>query len=208
MGCIGLFICLYKCNNINYNELNLSNKVINDVPLKYINKNNIINGAIATISDWIGEEIIEERRHKNVIYKTIIHLNNNIDPNFAKSLSVKIIKECAKYNLDWMLMTSIMYQESKFNPMAVNNQGIGLGQIEPLWSKKFNYQHGALWDWRFNIEIMAKIMNHYKLESNNNDNIYWASAYHSYTPKYRNRYHKAIINHYKKILKYNIGVYK
>ena len=95
-------------------------------------------------------------------------------------------------------MVVILKQESNFKPTARNGDGIGLGQIEPLWADYFDYKHHRLWDWRFNLETTYKILKYYK-KNRKADGIRWASAYHSMTPKYRNRYYSKIKGYWNRI---------
>lgn len=141
---------------------------------------------------------IDENVRKNIV-SSIIKLSPTIDQRWANELSSKIYETSIEYGVDWKIIVSIIKQESNFNCNAKNNRGIGLGQIEPLWAKYYGYRHQDLWDWRFNVEMTTKILAYYKQERGS-DGDYWVSAYHSLTPRYRQRYWSKFKQHYKKVI--------
>lgn len=62
-------------------------------------------------------------------------LNNNINTELSIKEYIKI--ECAKRNLDYRIIYSIIEQESKWNENAVGDSGdsLGLMQIQSRWHK-------------------------------------------------------------------------
>ena len=51
-----------------------------------------------------------------------------------------VVKYSAEYNVDPVLLTSLIYAESRWNPKVESRAGAcGLTQIIPKWSRKFGY---------------------------------------------------------------------
>ncbi len=76
--------------------------------------------------------------------KSIIrHKTYRIEPNKPISPFDELVKKNAiLYGLDWRLVTSQMYQESKFNPRARSRAGaLGLMQVLPRTAHQMGYQN-------------------------------------------------------------------
>ncbi len=135
------------------------------------------------------------------ISNAIQKLTPTIERQWCTKLSTQISAVSHYYNIDWRILVVVTKQESNFDSKARNRHGIGLGQIEPLWAKFYGYKHQDLWNWKFNVETMGRILAYYKAKQNVTTSPYWATAYHSLTPKYRQRYWRKIQKHYEVIVK-------
>ena len=60
--------------------------------------------------------------------------------DFACTQMEAVVKYSEKYNVDPVLLTSLIYAESRWNPKAESKVGAcGLTQIIPKWSRRFGY---------------------------------------------------------------------
>ena len=61
--------------------------------------------------------------------------------------------------LDWLLMSAIAYNESRFESDLISNQGaIGLMQVMPRVGKQFNVEKEHLTDPETNIRLAGRIL--------------------------------------------------
>lgn len=62
--------------------------------------------------------------------EAITKLQPKLDEKMAKRISVEIITRCLEKNLDPILVTALIWRESRFNPMAHSSKGaVGLMQV-------------------------------------------------------------------------------
>ena len=71
------------------------------------------------------------------------HREERVAPGSQLSPYDELVKpRSVKYDFDWRLITSQMYQESRFNPLAKSNAGAqGLMQLLPRTAKEFGYHN-------------------------------------------------------------------
>jgi len=74
-----------------------------------------------------------------LICTAIIALNMP-NADFACKHMDSVVKYSEKYNIDPVVLTSMIYVESRWNPKAESHAGAcGLTQVIPKWSRKFGY---------------------------------------------------------------------
>jgi soluble lytic murein transglycosylase-like protein len=89
------------------------------------------------------------------IYKLRMH--QKLHPSQVQDLSTTIDALARYYNLDPMLLVSLVAVESSFNPTAISSSGaIGLGQLKPDTARWLGVQNP--WDMRQNLWGVAKYM--------------------------------------------------
>jgi hypothetical protein len=69
--------------------------------------------------------------------EAITKLQPKLDEKMAKRISVEIITECLRKSLDPILVTALIWRESRFNPMAHSSKGaVGLMQVRyKIWKE-------------------------------------------------------------------------
>jgi soluble lytic murein transglycosylase len=79
------------------------------------------------------KEIHKDSKIKTFIQDIILKINSDIDSNESYILAEEIVRVSNKYdNVTPTLLTSIIYQESKFKNNSISHRGAtGLGQIMP-----------------------------------------------------------------------------
>ena len=121
---------------------------LNDnVPYAYIlRKNNPqllskINAYIRKIYRKTFYNVVKNKYFSNTSRKEK-HRESRLIQGSALSPYDSLVKENAdKYKFDWRLITSQMYQESRFNPKARSNAGaLGLMQVLPKTANELGYQ--------------------------------------------------------------------
>lgn len=71
---------------------------------------------------------------KNAISLLIMSKNGDIPFDLVEKMSDSIVRTSIRYDFDPLLITSIIYKESEFNPFAISSAGaIGLMQIMPKY---------------------------------------------------------------------------
>jgi len=74
-----------------------------------------------------------------LICVAIISLNMP-NADFACKHMDSVVEYSEKYNIDPVVLTSLIYVESRWNPKAESHAGAcGLTQVIPKWSRKFGY---------------------------------------------------------------------
>lgn len=87
-----------------------------------------------------------------------------IDPSMAERRTISaydaMMRRIAREEgLDWLLMSAIAYNESRFESDLISNQGaIGLMQVMPRVGKQFNVEKEHLTDPETNIRLAGRIL--------------------------------------------------
>ena len=128
------------------------------------------------------------------ITQTIIHLKTVGNKQYISwkkaNYQANIIYRVAeKYNLDWKLIVSIAFVESSFNQFLGPKLEWGPMQVSPS-------------TWKYTCKYLPKTIEggydcgarYLKLMKNRHGHRrVWFPYYHSYTPKYKNRYFNKVI---------------
>lgn len=138
----------------------------------------------------------------------MIHLQPRLKKNQkeARELSKAIRLASNKYNLDWKLITAILFRESglKKDPQNCYSKpekcslDLGVGQIrKAVWDRNPNMVFDRkllLTNYSYNVEAVAKILNYYRTKYSHKD-VVWFGRFHSATLKYKTAYLKALSKH-------------
>jgi len=93
---------------------------------------------ISSLNDYLEARKIEEKDNlKKCLFETVKKLQPKIDSQIANHIVDSIIEECKEKNIDPILITALIYVESKFDPMAISKKGaIGLMQVRyEIWKE-------------------------------------------------------------------------
>jgi len=132
-------------------------------------------------------------------YASVIQTYNpHLLKSFTLRLADKILVLSKEYDIDPILVMSVLAQESHFNPKVVNGDGVGLGQIETkYWGTYFDFEKQDLWDWEFNLVTTFKILQ--VMKDNHGKHHDWVAFYHNaYNPR-RSQYHRLFNRRYSRI---------
>ncbi len=123
----------YKVYKRYYPELAIAFNLSNNEPLAWAVSKNVDDSLVKKINDFLKYMEISERLNE-LSEKHFGHRNNFSfvgSRNFLKDIIVylpkyeKLFKEAAeKYNLDWRLIASVCYQESRWREDAVSYTGV------------------------------------------------------------------------------------
>lgn len=90
-------------------------------------------------------EIDKHEVERNKVINVISQNNPELTTEQVEGYADNIVKLSQDYELEPMLITSVMYQESRFDPNAISCCGaIGLMQVMPSTGKIFGYSRGDL----------------------------------------------------------------
>lgn len=91
-----------------------------------------------------------------------IQLKKKAAPNAvpAQELAPAILRASLKYGLDYHLLTAVILVESRGVSTAYNKRSHdhGLGQINAKTAGKLGLSMACLYDWRCNLDAMARIL--------------------------------------------------
>jgi hypothetical protein len=142
------------------------------------------------------------------IQKAIEHLQPALTKEKSRKLAKAIERETDKHDLDWRLVTAILFQESSLrvdpqncltNPNRCTGD-YGIGQVRySIWSKKFDIDKKRMMtDLDYSVKISVKVLADYRMRYGNKE-LNWYTRYHSGTPEYRAVYMEKINKAYYKI---------
>lgn len=142
-------------------------------------------------------------------YFSLTLLNPKLDNWSAIKKAVSITQISEKYDVNWKLITAILFQESSLQD---DPQGClrghcgpdkGIGQVRiSVWQKELNLNvKQLLVDSDYAIKTTGKIINYYKKRFGKKE-LKWYSRYHSSKTYFRRIYEKKIVNHINKIDKF------
>lgn len=79
----------------------------------------------------------EKDAFQRALTRSILELQPRLDKETAKRISLNIISECSDKNLDPILVTALIWVESRFDPLAYSNKGaLGLMQVRySIWKE-------------------------------------------------------------------------
>lgn len=97
------------------------------------------------LAKQIDELILADKKYKleekvafeTSLTKSITKLRPKLDEKTTKRIALKIIAECSEKYLDPILITALIWRESRFDPMAHSNKGaVGLMQVRyKVWKE-------------------------------------------------------------------------
>lgn len=137
----------------------------------------------------ITQTIIHLKTHRNTQY--ISWKKSNYQANIIHRLS-------EKYNIDWKLIVAMSFTESSFDQFLGPRLEWGPMQVTPsLWKDICKYMPKTIeGGYECGIRYLKKMKDRHSHRNN------WFAYYHSYTPKYKNRYTKKVNYQLKKINKF------
>ena len=119
-----------------------------DIPYAYITRKKN-SKLLSALNEFIRKQyrttyynVVKNKYFANQKRK-LAHREERVVPGTALSPYDDLVKpHSIQYDFDWRLITSQMYQESRFNPLAKSNAGAqGLMQLLPRTAKEFGYQN-------------------------------------------------------------------
>jgi soluble lytic murein transglycosylase-like protein len=143
---------------------------------------------------------------------SIMNIQPSLDEKEAIIITKSLLNSADHYNLDWMIMASIIAQESSFRKDPQNCLhtkkvciDLGISQINyGTWGKTLNLDRiKLLTDIQYNIDTMAKILS--RLKAKYSRELSWHTRYHSFTPSHRKVYADFIYHYFLKISSYAKG---
>jgi len=149
----------------------------------------------------------EQKRYiKECIFYLKPRMKNKLD------LTNKIVNAIMRYkgDVEPRLIVAILYQESGFNPNAISDNDIGIGQIcFIVWRREYKTTIQELLDPETNIKICCGILNYLRDTRSDKFENSWYSFYNSSTWEIKNVddqvvagrkvYWYAILRHLKKL---------
>ena len=145
----------------------------------------------------------------HIYSQAILNLNNNLTPDQAYELGLKVQEIHLKYELDPALILALLLTESSLEPLSESSTGdYSIAQINyKTWDKEFKrlghepLNKGLLkeGDISYALDKMALILS--ILKERHTDDPHWYGTYHSETPKLKSLYLQKVKRHYKTIEK-------
>lgn len=140
---------------------------------------------------------------------SIKYLQHNLKGDYLDEVTLTILRNAHKYNLDWKIMAAIIAQESSFkkDPQHCSRHintciDLGIGQINyETWKEEFHLnKRKLLRDMNYNIDVMAQILSKlrdmYGPQGSRRHEKRWHTRYHSFTWKHRKIYADFIYHKY------------
>lgn len=131
-------------------------------------------------SKWYSEEYVgsEAEKYNKNTYLTNKYMREFIDNGYllpyksASPFDYKFKDVAKKYDINWILLSSIADSESRFNSNLISYRGaVGLMQIMPYVAKGYGFDVDSLKNIKYNINVSGYILNDIRrmLSYSNND---------------------------------------
>jgi hypothetical protein len=144
-----------------------------------------------------------------IVRKVVKKLQPRLDTKQSKVIAKAIMTSSDRYQLDWRVLASILFQESSFkaDPQGCYKNmkrcsDYGMGQIHySVWGKRLGLDRKRLvTDVSYNIDSAARVLS--ILKGRYGHEKQWHSRYHSSTKKHRQDYANKIYPNVKRITRY------
>lgn len=111
--------------------------------------------------DELAENVVlPETIKTDVIAETATEIKESVEDEWIISTYDQMMQRIGKEEgQDWLLMSAIAYNESRFKSNLISKQGaIGLMQVMPIVGRQFNVDKEAIADPETNIRLASKLL--------------------------------------------------
>lgn len=104
--------------------------------------------------------VLPETIKTDVIAETATEIKESVEDEWIISTYDQMMQRISKEEgQDWLLMSAIAYNESRFKSDLISKQGaIGLMQVMPIVGRQFNVEKEAIADPETNIRLASKLL--------------------------------------------------